>query len=63
MGRGNTLLLLGSYYYGFSISFGGAIVGLIWGFIHGFIFGLAIAWLYGKFYDAIYKTDASKTPL
>lgn len=59
LGGGRTLGLLSAYYYGYSVGFGGAIVGLIWGFINGFIFGSAVAWLYNKFHNVIYKTDAS----
>ncbi len=47
-GGGNTLGLLGKFYVGYSVSWGGAIIGLIWGFIDGFIFGWIFAWLYNK---------------
>jgi hypothetical protein len=62
MERGKTLSVLAGYYFGYSVTFGGAFVGLLWGFVNGFVFGLAIAWLYSKFHDLIYKTDASEKP-
>ncbi len=46
---GSTLAKLGIIYLGYSVSFGGAFLGLIWGFIDGFIGGVIIAWLYNKF--------------
>lgn len=47
-GGGNTLVLLQQFFWGYNISFGGAILGLIYGFIWGFIFG----WVFGLFYNA-----------
>ena len=43
---GGTISLLGKFYFGYSLSFGGAIIGLIWGFIDGLICGFIFAWLY-----------------
>lgn len=45
-GGGNTLVLLQQFLWGYSISFGGAILGLIYGFVWGFIYGWIFAWLY-----------------
>ncbi|QVL56717.1 MAG: bacteriophage holin [Simkaniaceae bacterium] len=43
------LLAMKSCYPGYSLTWGGAFLGLIYGFIDGFV-GLAIlAWLYNKF--------------
>ncbi|MEI6887283.1 MAG: hypothetical protein WCK31_03550 [bacterium] len=35
-------------FYGYSISFIGAFVGLLWGFIEGFLLLGILAWLYNK---------------
>ena len=55
-GNGRTLSCLKSFYLGYSVSLGGAIVGLIWGFVDGLICGALIAWLYNKLQKAIYKS-------
>jgi len=47
--QGNTIILLGKFYWGYSLSFVGAIMGLIWGFVDGIIGGFLLAWLYNKF--------------
>lgn len=57
-GKGHTLSFLAAYYYGYSVSAGGAIVGLVWGFVDGFIFGALVAWLYNTLYKAMYKSEA-----
>ena len=46
---GNTLSLIGKVYLGYSVTWGGAFIGLIWGFVQGFIGGAIFAWLYNKF--------------
>jgi hypothetical protein len=33
------LTLLAQYFYGYSVSWGGAVLGLLWGFVVGFVFG------------------------
>ena len=58
LGGGKTLSVLSTYYFSYSVSFGGAILGLIWGFINGFIVGAVIAWLYNTLSKAIYKSDS-----
>ena len=45
---GKTLGKLSKFYFGFSISWGGAFIGLIWGFVDGLIVGAIFAWLYNK---------------
>jgi hypothetical protein len=45
---GNTLALLNKFYFGYSVSWLGGIIGLIWGFVDGFIGGALFAWLYNK---------------
>ena len=53
---GEIISKLGSFYIGYSYSWGGAIIGLIWGFVHGFIAGVLIAWLYDLFCKIFYKS-------
>jgi hypothetical protein len=45
---GNTLALLHKFYFGYSVSWLGGIIGLIWGFVDGLICGAIFAWLYNK---------------
>jgi len=47
-GGGNTLILLQQFFWGYSIGWGGAFLGLIYGFIYGFI----LAWIWGLLYNA-----------
>jgi hypothetical protein len=47
-GGGTTLGLLHKFYFGYSVSWLGGIVGFIWGFVDGFICGAIFAWLYNK---------------
>lgn len=44
---GGTLAKLNQIYWGYSISFGGSLLGLIYGFVSGYIIG----WLVALFYD------------
>ncbi|MBE9467590.1 MAG: bacteriophage holin [Bacteroidetes bacterium] len=46
---GNTLSLLGKIYLGYSVTWGGAFIGLIWGFVEGVICGAIFTCLYNKF--------------
>ncbi len=59
VGTGQTMSKVRTLYYGYQVSFGGAIVGLLWGVATGFLLGAAVAWLYNTFHKAIYKSDAS----
>jgi hypothetical protein len=43
---GTTISKLSAFYFGYTFSFVGGIVGLFWGFIDGFICGVVIAWFY-----------------
>jgi len=45
---GITISKLGKFYLGYSLSWGGGLIGLIWGFVDGFIGGAIFAWLYNK---------------
>lgn len=49
VGGGNTLGLLGKFFFGYSINFGGAILALIYGFVYSFIIGWLFAWAYNLF--------------
>jgi hypothetical protein len=53
--EGATLQKLHHVYLGYSISWGGAFIGLVWGFIDGFIGGALVAWLYNKFLGSASK--------
>jgi len=46
--QGRTLIKLSTFYFGYSVSIGGAFIGLIWGFVEGLICGAIFAWLYNK---------------
>jgi hypothetical protein len=48
-GGGNTVILLQQFFWGYNISFGGAILGLIYGFVWGFIYGWIFGFLYNRF--------------
>ena len=46
---GETLSKLGTFYLGYSVSWGGAFVGLVYGFIDGLIGGFLLVLLYNAF--------------
>ncbi len=46
---GPHLKLLSQFFFGYSVSWGGSLVGFIWGFIYGAIIG----WLIGKIYNHV----------
>ena len=46
---GMTISLLGKFYFGYSLSIGGAFIGLAWGFVDGLICGYLFALLYNLF--------------
>ena len=48
-GGGQHLYLLHNFYFGYSVSFVGALLGLVYGFVNGFIGGWFIALLYNVF--------------
>lgn len=47
--EGLTLAKLGKVYLGYTVSWGGAFVGLIWGFVDAAVGGAVLAWLYNRF--------------
>ena len=48
LGGGNHLILLSKFYWGYSISPLGLVVGFIYGFVDGFIGGWIFGWLYNR---------------
>ena len=46
--EGQLMQQLDHFYFGFSVSWLGAIVGAVWGFVDGCIGGFVFAWLYNK---------------
>lgn len=48
-GGGEHLELLAKFYIGYSVTVGGAFVGLVYGFVDGFIGCWILAWLYNRF--------------
>ena len=47
--EGTLMQQLDHFYFGYSVSWLGAVVGGIWGFVDGCIGGFIFAWLYNKF--------------
>jgi hypothetical protein len=45
---GDMISKLGNFYFGYTYSWFGGIIGLIWGFVDGLICGGIFAWLYNK---------------
>ena len=43
-------------FYGYTYSWGGALIGFFWGFVWGFIAGVLIAWFYDLFCKIFYKS-------
>lgn len=43
------------FYYGYTVSWIGGIIGFVWSFIFGFIGGSIFAWFYNLFNKIIYK--------
>ena len=53
--RGDTCSFMDNFtsiYFGYSVSWVGAIIGTIWGFVDGLIGGAIFAWLYNKLSSA-----------
>jgi len=46
--EGQLIRLLDHFYFGYSFSWFGAVIGGIWGFVDGLICGFVFAWLYNK---------------
>ena len=53
--RGDTCSFMDNFtsiYFGYTVSWVGAIIGTIWGFVDGLIGGAIFAWLYNKLSSA-----------
>lgn len=46
---GETISTLSNFYFGYSVSFVGSLIGLAWGFVDGFICAYIFALLYNLF--------------
>ena len=46
--QGRLISTIDHFYFGYSFSYGGAVIGGIWGFVDGLIGGFVFAWLYNK---------------
>src|SRR5690606_38368 len=53
--QGQIFSKISVFYYGYSVSFIGGLVGFVWSFVFGFIGGVIFAWLYNLFVKKIYK--------
>jgi hypothetical protein len=45
---GKQISNIASFYFGYSYSWFGGVIGLLWGFVDGLICGAIFAWLYNK---------------
>ncbi len=52
---GPHLALLGQFFWGYTVSFWGSLVGLFYGFVTGFVLGFAVAFLYNIFLSLRHK--------
>jgi hypothetical protein len=48
-GEGQTLSKLGAFYFGYTYTHIGSLIGLFWGFVDGFIGGWVVAFFYNLF--------------
>lgn len=56
--KGEIMSKLSLFYFGYSFSWGGAVIGFLWGFVDGFIAGVLIAWFYNMFVKKLTKPQA-----
>jgi hypothetical protein len=47
-GASGDITLIGRVYRGYSISYGGSVIGLLWGLADGAVGGAIFAWLYNR---------------
>jgi len=59
IGKGETIGTLSVILIGYTVSVGGAFLGLLWGIIYGFVCGALIALLYNIFHKMVYKSSGS----
>jgi hypothetical protein len=57
---GTTISKLSAFYFGYSFTFLGGIIGLLWGFVDGFICGVVFAWLYNAFAGGKKKAEGDE---
>jgi hypothetical protein len=55
-GTGNSPMIIGRIYRGYTISPVGSVVGLIWAFFDGLVGGAIFAWVYNKFAGSLGTT-------
>jgi hypothetical protein len=55
-GSGNSPMLLGRIYRGYSLSPIGSVVGLVWAFFDGLVGGAVFAWVYNRFAGSLGTT-------
>jgi hypothetical protein len=48
---GPHLALLGQFFIGYRVTFGGSLIGAAYGFIGGFVIGSVVAWMYNWLVD------------
>lgn len=48
-GGGEHFILLNKFFFGYSLSFIGALIGMIWGFLYGLMLGALFAWIHNWF--------------
>ena len=53
--QGDFFSKFSSFFYGYSFSWLGALVGAFWAFVYGFFFGVFLAWIYNAVSRIIYK--------
>ena len=53
--QGDFFSKFSSFFYGYSFSWLGALVGAFWAFVYGFSFGVFLAWIYNAVSRIIYK--------
>ena len=61
--RGNSgeiISQLSDFYFGYSFTWAGSIIGFLWGFVDGFIGGFLIAWFYNIVYKFVTKSKAAR---
>lgn len=55
--QGQIFSKISVFYYGYSVSFIGGIIGFVWSFVFGFFGGVIFAWLYNLFVKKLYKSN------
>ncbi|MBK7500335.1 MAG: hypothetical protein EHM44_09965 [Ignavibacteriales bacterium] len=53
--QGDFFSKFSSFFFGYSFSWLGALIGSFWSFVYGFFIGVALAWLYNIISRMIYR--------